>query len=212
MMSALRQRLFSRESARQWLYGGALAVAAALFVVLPAAQRLRRSMHSLSTERRTYAGKVSWAANREEMAQRVRECEAEVAELDARLLDGAEVAELTESIAKLARKCGCAVRSIRPLEPRVLGLADEGEGETPPAREREGDGGPRTEFLEWPLRMAVRGEYAQVCSLLESLAAGPRSLCLTRLELYPCEGDRERLSCELEIVGGGLRRVKGNEG
>ncbi|MFW6108608.1 MAG: hypothetical protein ACOC8D_02225 [bacterium] len=179
---------------RRWAYGLALLAAGLVLAVLPAAARLRRGVRDLDRARRTYALKVSWAGNKDELSQRVAAQAAAVAQLEARLLTSAALPELTRDINAAARAAGCSVRSIRPSEPVPLPRP------RPKAKGQER----AAQWLQWRLSVEVQGEYAQVSGLLQRLDAGPRHLCIRRLLLQPAGGDREMLVCELELAAFGL--------
>jgi hypothetical protein len=94
------------------------------------------------------------------------------------------------------------VRSRRPDDPRVLPRPDakgpEGAAKSKAAK-------PRTEFIEWPVHVAVQGEYAQIDALLARLRKARWHVRINRLVLQPSGEDREMLTCDFEIVGYGLR-------
>jgi len=205
-MSEQAIRLFSGDVGRGWTTGITLTLAGLLAVVLPAAMRVRQSMNGLATMRQTYAAKLAWADHKGEIAKRLAEQQAAAAALDARLLTAADLSSFTQTIAVVARSAGCAVRSIRPVPPRVLPRPGEGKaGATAPAPGQ----GPRSEFVEWLFRTEIQGDYGQVSALLGRLWQHERYLRLTRLSIQACDGDREQLNCEIEIAGYGLRSPAG---
>lgn len=180
-------------------YGLGVTLVAAAAIVLPAAARLQRSIRDLARIRATYAQKRSWAGNKAELERRVAEQEAAVAELDARLLTGAEVAELTRAINAAARAAGCTVRSTRPAAPRTLPRAT--------GKDEEDSAEARCEFVRWPVHVVLQGEYAQVSGALMRLRAAPWHVRIARLVLRPAGDDGETLICELDLDGYGLRPV-----
>jgi Tfp pilus assembly protein PilO len=194
-----QQHATSVDPRRQWAYGLGLLTAGILLAVLPAAARLRRGMRDLRRARATYALKVSWAGNKDELRRRVAEQAAAVAALDARLLASPELPELTRAINAAAQAAACSVRSIRPSEPLPLPR---------PVPKRKGQE-PAAEWVQWRLWIEVQGEYAQVSGLLERLDADSRHLCIRRLVLQPAGEDRETLVCELELAAFGLRSGDG---
>ena len=201
-MSRANTRAAKSDRRRHWAYGVGLTAGALVVAVLPSAGRLGRSARELQRTQSTYTAKLSWVGQSGELERRVRERAAEAAALDAKLLTSADMARLTQAINLAARATGCSVRSTRPGEPRVLprseakGIEARGKGEKPEAR---------TEAVEWPVRVAVQGEYAQIGALLARLSAAPWHVRITRLAIQPSGEDREALSCELELAGYGLR-------
>jgi len=184
---------------RAWAFGLGVTLIAVVAVVLPAAARLQRSMRDLARIRATYAQKRSWAGNKAELERRVAEQEAAVAKLDARLLTGAEVAELARAINEAARAAGCTVRSTRPAAPRILPRAA--------GKDAEDSARARREFVSWPIHVVLQGEYAQVSAALARLRAEPWHVRIARLVLRPAGDDGESLVCELDLDGCGLRLV-----
>jgi len=184
---------------RAWAYGLGVTLIAAVAIVLPAAARLQRSIRDLARIRATYAQKRSWTGNKAELERRVAEQEAAVAELDARLLAGAEVAELTRAINAAARAAGCTVRSTRPAAPRILPRAA--------GKDAEDSAEAHCEFVRWPVHVVFHGEYAQVSAALTRLRAAPWRVRIARLVLRPAGDDGETLVCELDLDGYGLRPV-----
>ena len=196
MNAHLTARAAGRERDRQqWAYGLGLMLVAALLVVLPTVARLSRGLRDLRRIHETYDQKLSWAGSKGELERRVREQEAATAELDARLLTSAGVAQLTKAINAAARAAGCSVLSIHPADPRVLPRPKPKDGEDEPAVER----------VQWRVSVAVQGEYAQISALLARLRRGPWHLQVWRLAIRPSGEDCEALSCELELAGCGLR-------
>ncbi len=194
MNARMRAQATRADGGRQWARGLALMLAAGVVAILPAAARLRRGLRDLRCIRATYALKVSWAGNRDELERRVREQGAAMAALDARLLAAADVPRLTRAINAAARETGCAVLSTRPAQPMPL--------PRPQAKGKAPDDA--AAFAQWRVRVELQGAYAQLSALLARLGHETWHLRIRRLVLQPNGEDREALHCELELVGYGL--------
>ncbi len=181
--------------------GLALTAAGLLVIVLPTALRLRRSLAALATVRSAYASKLSWAGRKGEMEERVKNQEKVVQAIDAKLVSPDELSTLTRTIASTARAVGCSVASIRPLPSHTISRPSEANRPGPPAAKDQGP-----EFLEFPVRLEVEGEYRQIEALLERLAQLPTHLRVNEAVIQPSEGDRELLICELELAAFGLAK------
>lgn len=206
-MNRLLGKLFGIGTRRQWCYGLGLTAASLALIVLPTAARLRGSLRDLQRIKTTYTMKLSWVGKKGELARRVKEQEAAAARLDAMQLHGGDIAEFTQALAGKTRAAGCAARSIRPAEPRVLPRPDaKGKGGSAKADKAKE---PRVQFVEWPMRVVLQGEYSQVTALLRRLYSDVRYVRLTRLQIRPDEESRERLNCDLELAGYGLRAQPG---
>jgi hypothetical protein len=198
-MAELASRYLGSEAARKWAYAAALALVGGAAAVLPTATRLSRSLRELETTRRTYAARVAWAGKRDEIEQRLRDQEAGAKAVDAKLLTAGDLSSFAQALTVAARAAGCSVQSVRPAEPRLVPRPDA------EASKAAGKGAPRVEWVEWPVRLILQGDYPQISALLDRLRGQERFLRVTRLSLQPVEDDREQLSCELEIAGYGLR-------
>lgn len=187
---------------RHWAHGVGLTLAGLLAASLIIGGQLRTSLRDLDCMRAAYATKLELAERKGVVEQRAREQEAALAAAEQKLLTGADVAALTQTIAVAARATGCSIASIQPLNPRVLPRAD------PNAAKAGGDeakSAAQMQFVEWSVRVSVRGEYGQIGALLARLNAETRYLNITTLTIEPNGEDRESLACELEIAGYGLR-------
>jgi hypothetical protein len=199
-----RLRAFSKgRRRRQLVLGLAVTAAAMLSVALPMGLRLRRSLRELERVKATYARKLEWAQQKGALEKRVREQQAAVAEVDSRLLTEASLPKFTQFIAVAARAAGCRVASIRPLEQRLLPRPGEkGKREATRGAKKEAR---RAQFVQLPVRVALLGEYEQLCRLLGRLGTGRWYLRVTRLVLQPEGEDRTRVSCDLQVAGHALR-------
>ena len=206
-MKRLLETLFSPDARRQWGYALAIAAALGVLAVLPAVTRLRKSLGDLRRIKTTYAMKLAWVSKKAELERRVREQEATFAKLDAMQLHDGDLAAFTQGLAVKARAVGCAARSIRPAEPRVLPRPEaKGNGAAAKAAKAKT---PQVQFLEWPVQMMLQGEYSQLVGLLRRLGSDVHHVQLTRLEVRPDEESRERLNCNVELAGYGLRALPG---
>jgi len=198
------RRLLRSKTFRQWAMSIGLTAAGMLLLGLPAWLHVSASRRSLEKMRATYAVKMRWVEDKAGLAQRVREAERAVAELESKLLTDTNVPKFTQAVAFAARAAGCRVASIRPLEPRVLPRPDEKEP-------KEGPRGPkresRVQFVQSPVQMSLRGEYGQLCALLGRLSSEKWLLHLTRFTLQPEGEDQVNLSCSLEVAGYGLKTL-----
>jgi len=192
------RRLFKAASKREVLYGAGLTVAGLALLALPLVARLRQSMHDLDRVRATHAARVELASRKGELVRRVREHEAAMAELEARLLTSADLAEFTQLLTVASRAAGCLVISVRPANPRVLPRPEAHGAES---GTKDAEKGPRENFVECPVRVTVRGEYGQISALLARLSSEKRHFRIMRLTIGPSGEDRQRLNCELELAG-----------
>ena len=206
MLDNLARKLGGKRRA-QLACGLAVTTVGLLVTVLPTTVRLRRSLAALDTVRSAYASKLSWAGKKDEMEERVRKQKEIVEALDARLVAPDRLSTLTRTIAAAARAVGCSVAAIRPLPSHVL--SRPGEDKRPGANAAN-DQGPQ--FIEFPIRLEVEGEYRQIEALLKRLADLPTHLKLNEAVIQPSESDRELLICELELAGFGLSEGAGKAG
>ena len=206
-MKRLLANLSRPQTRRQWGYGLGIAAALGLLVALPTALRLRTTLRDLQRIKATYAMKLAWVSNKGELERRVEEQEAAFAKLEAKQLNAGQIAAFTQALAAKARALGCAPRSVRPAELRVLPRPDAkataGGAKADKARKAQ------AQFIECPVRVELQCEYGQLTSLLERLRAGVHYVRLTRLQVRPNEDSRERLDCSIELAGYGLREQPG---
>jgi len=192
-------RKLGKKRRTQLACGLVLTAAGLLTIVLPTTLRLRRSLAALATVRSAYASKLSWAGRKGEMEERVRKQKEIVEALDAKLVSPDQLSALTRTITSTARAVGCSVAAIRPLPSHTISRPSEAKRPSPPTAKDQGP-----EFLEFPIRLEVEGEYRQIEALLERLAQLPTHLKVNEAVIQPSEGERELLICELELAAFGL--------
>lgn len=194
----------------RWAGAVALMMAGLLFVVLPALAHWLQAKRSLDRAKIVYAAKLDLVGKKGELERRVQRQGTALAQAQAKLVTARNVGGISRSIALAARAEKCSVLSIRPLEPRKLRRPDEKDSTTGAGGERGRSAqgkkeDRRPDFLEWPVRAIVQGEYGHICALLARVRSGPRCLRVVRLMLQPTAEDRRRLTCDFEIAGYGLK-------
>jgi len=202
MIEDLARRLGGKRRA-QVFCGAAIALAGLLTIVLPTALRLRRTLASLATARKTYASKLAWAGRKDELEARLRKQQEVVKVLDAKLVGPNSLSPLTQAITSVARAAGCAVAAIRPLPPRTFSRPGEAQPSAGPSPDQDGP-----DFVVFPIRLQVEGEYAHLKTFLERLSRLHTHLELKEAVIEPVEGDRQVLSCDLELAAYGLAESK----
>jgi len=202
MIRLVKQVLLKTE-ARYWGYASGLTVLGLLAVAATVGVRLWQATSRLRRARTTYAAKVAWASNKDELVRRVKQQEAAVAEAQDALLGPDDVGEFTREVGAVARRVGCLVQSVQSMAARPV--SDQGSG----GPRRRGKGSPQdhlAEVVEWPVRMCIRGSYKQICSLVGELHSHRRYLSVTQLALHPNDQDRKFLTCDIDVAGYELQR------
>jgi hypothetical protein len=189
-------------------YGASVLVVCLLVTALPLFVRLQRRRNALASVRRTYHAKVVLASRTDWLARRLAEQEAIVADFAERRLTDEDRSALTREITAAARAARCTVEYTRLPEPRVLPNPRE---QTSAKKGIAVRAKVSKQFMEWPVRVTVSGEYRQIMVLLATLARSERHMRLARVAIQPRGDERERVSCELEISGYGIRH-NGKEG
>lgn len=189
-------------------YGACILAACLLIIATPLFVRLQRRRNGLASVRRTYNVKVVMASRTDWLARKLEEQKAMVADFSNRHLTDEDRSALTREITAAARAARCTVDYTRLPEPRVL----PNPREQTAAKKRLAVRAEETkQFMEWPVRVTVSGDYRQIMVLLATLARSERHMRLTRVAIQPRGDEREQVSCELEVSGYGVRQ-KGKEG
>jgi len=202
MTRFVKQTLLKTE-ARYWRYALGLTVLGLLAVAVTVGVRLWQATARLRRARATYAAKVAWASNKDELVRRVKQQEAAVAEAQDALLGPDDVGEFTREVGTIARRVGCLVQSVQSLAARPVSAKGAGG---PRLRGKGSQQDDLADVVEWPVRMCIRGSYKQICSLVGELHSHRRYLSVTQLVLHPSDHDRRFLTCDIDVAGYELQR------
>ena len=188
-----------------WLRTAALTAGGIGLVALITLPALLGAMRELDKMKATYAAKTAFAGQKAKLEERKREAEASLEEWKVKLIEEAQLSDLTQRLFSEARTAGCSVLSIRPSPRRVLTHPKEPKAGRPSAKKKKKLG---PNLLEWPMQVRLRGEYGNIISFLGRLHSQDTLFRTLRLTMSPDDEERKILGCSLELASYEVRRGK----